>query len=106
MTNRIEDDARAVTFGKVIGNGFRVRLLAEFEERSESPSNLARSKSLRLGNVNYHTKELLKRGAVEVVKRRPAKGGQETYYGLTKLGREISKCAEVIGRRRRGSDRR
>jgi DNA-binding transcriptional ArsR family regulator len=69
---------------KGLAHPLRVRILGILETRAASPNELAQELGAPLGNVSYHTRELLRFGLVELVKKTPRRGAIEHYYKATR----------------------
>jgi DNA-binding transcriptional ArsR family regulator len=69
---------------KGLAHPLRVQILGILETRAASPNELAQELGVPLGNVSYHTRELLRFGLVELVKKTPRRGAIEHYYKATK----------------------
>src|SRR3954452_24721554 len=69
---------------KGLAHPLRVQILGVLEKRAASPNELAQELGAPLGNVSYHTRELLRFGLVELVKKTPRRGAIEHYYKATK----------------------
>jgi DNA-binding transcriptional ArsR family regulator len=50
----------------------------------KSPNELAQALDEPLGNISYHVKELVKCGAMELVKVEPRRGAVEHFYRVTR----------------------
>ena len=69
---------------KALAHPLRVQILGILETRAASPNEVARELDAPLGNVSYHTRELLRFGLVKLVKKTPRRGAIEHYYKATK----------------------
>jgi DNA-binding transcriptional ArsR family regulator len=69
---------------KALAHPLRVQILGILETRAASPNELAQELGAPLGNVSYHTRELLRFGLVKLVKKTPRRGAIEHYYRATK----------------------
>jgi DNA-binding transcriptional ArsR family regulator len=65
---------------KALAHPLRVAILAELEERTASPSDLATDLDASLGLVSYHVRTLARLGLVKLVETRPRRGALEHYY--------------------------
>jgi DNA-binding transcriptional ArsR family regulator len=65
---------------KALAHPLRVAILAELEERTASPSELAAGLDASLGLVSYHVRTLARLGLVKLVETRPRRGALEHYY--------------------------
>ncbi|MDQ6776893.1 MAG: winged helix-turn-helix domain-containing protein [Actinomycetota bacterium] len=65
---------------KALAHPLRVSILAELEERTASPSELAGKLDASLGLVSYHVRALARLGLVSLVETRPRRGALEHYY--------------------------
>jgi DNA-binding transcriptional ArsR family regulator len=65
---------------KALAHPLRVAILAELEERTASPSDLAAGLDASLGLVSYHVRTLHRLGLVKLVETRPRRGALEHYY--------------------------
>jgi DNA-binding transcriptional ArsR family regulator len=72
---------------KGLAHPLRVQILGILETRAASPNELARELDAPLGNVSYHTRELLRFGLVKLVKQTQRRGAIEHYYRATKQPR-------------------
>jgi DNA-binding transcriptional ArsR family regulator len=69
---------------KALAHPLRVQILGILETRAASPNELSQELDAPLGNVSYHTRELLRFGLVKLVKKTPRRGAVEHYYKATK----------------------
>lgn len=69
---------------KALAHPLRVQILGILETRAASPNELSQELGAALGNVSYHTRELLRFGLVKLVKKTPRRGAIEHYYKATK----------------------
>ena len=69
---------------KGLAHPLRVQILGILETRAASPNELSQELDAPLGNVSYHTRELLRFGLVKLVKKTPRRGAIEHYYKATK----------------------
>lgn len=74
------------------GHPLRMRILKTLrndlpEASSIGMTRLFKKKKWNLGLVAYHTKELAKKGFVEVARTRPRRGAFETFYRVPKKDR-------------------
>jgi DNA-binding transcriptional ArsR family regulator len=69
---------------KALAHPLRVQILGILETRAASPNEVARELDAPLGNVSYHTRELLRFGLIKLVKKTPRRGAIEHYYKATK----------------------
>lgn len=65
---------------KALAHPLRTRILAELEDRTASPSELATQLDVPLGVMSYHVRRLESLGFVELVERLPRRGAIEHYY--------------------------
>jgi DNA-binding transcriptional ArsR family regulator len=65
---------------KALAHPLRVAILAELEERTASPSDVAEALDAPLGSVSYHVRCLHRFGLLELVKTRPVRGAIEHLY--------------------------
>jgi hypothetical protein len=68
---------------KAMSHPLRQRLLMAYTGRVASPSQVAAELEEPLGDVSYHTKQLLVHGCVELVEARRGRGGVKHYYRAT-----------------------
>ena len=69
---------------KGLAHPLRVQILGILETRAASPNELSQELDAPLGNVSYHTRELLRFGLVKLVKKTPRRGAIEHYYKAIK----------------------
>jgi DNA-binding transcriptional ArsR family regulator len=69
---------------KGLAHPLRVQILGILEQRAASPNELSQELGAPLGNVSYHTRELLRFGLVKLVKKTPRRGAIEHYYKAVK----------------------
>lgn len=69
---------------KALAHPLRVQILGILETRAASPNELSQELDAPLGNVSYHTRELLRFGLVKLVKKTPRRGAIEHFYKATK----------------------
>jgi DNA-binding transcriptional ArsR family regulator len=65
---------------KAVTHPLRIRILAALDERTATPSELARELGAPLGNVSYHVRQLAGLGLIKLVKRTPRRGAVEHHY--------------------------
>ena len=65
---------------KALAHPLRVQILAQLQDRTASPSDLAVELGAPLGNVSYHVRILAKHGLIKLVKKRPRRGAIEHMY--------------------------
>jgi DNA-binding transcriptional ArsR family regulator len=65
---------------KALAHPLRVRILGALQGRTASPVQLSRELREPLGNVSYHSQELMAVGCVEEVGTRPKRGVIEHFY--------------------------
>lgn len=80
------------TLAKALSHPLRPRILITLENRTASPSELARDLNASLGVVSYHVRQLHSLGFLRLVKRVPRRGAVEHYY-TTDHGPQISSQA-------------
>jgi hypothetical protein len=68
---------------KALSHPLRQRLLMAYTGRVLSPSQVAAELDEPLGDVSYHTKQLLAHGCVELVEAVRGRGGVKHYYRAT-----------------------
>jgi DNA-binding transcriptional ArsR family regulator len=68
---------------KALAHPLRVQILGVLEQRTASPTELARELDAPLGNVSYHVRELARFGLVKLVKKTPRRGAIEHHYRAT-----------------------
>ncbi len=81
MTDTRRDRPTAVA--KALSHPLRHRLLLAYNQQPASPSEVAERLGERLGNVAYHTKQLLELGCLELVGTSPGRGGVKHTYRAT-----------------------
>lgn len=69
---------------KGLAHPLRVQILGILETRAASPNEISQELGAPLGNVSYHTRELLRFGLVKLVKKTPRRGAIEHYYKAVK----------------------
>jgi DNA-binding transcriptional ArsR family regulator len=67
-------------FAKAIAHPIRLRALEILNERTESPSSIARELELPVANVSYHVLRLLQLGVIEEAETRHVRGAIEHRY--------------------------
>jgi DNA-binding transcriptional ArsR family regulator len=80
------DDAKSpspVDVARALAHPLRHRMLLEFHRSPSSPSQVARTLDAPLNVVSYHTKELCRRGCIELVDSRRVRGATERFYRST-----------------------
>jgi DNA-binding transcriptional ArsR family regulator len=65
---------------RALSHPLRARLLAAFNEKTASPSDLARELDESLGNVSYHVRILLSLDCIELVRTGQVRGAIEHHY--------------------------
>jgi DNA-binding transcriptional ArsR family regulator len=65
---------------KALAHPLRVAILAELEERTASPSDVAEALDAPLGSVSYHVRCLHRFGLIQLVKTQPVRGAIEHLY--------------------------
>jgi DNA-binding transcriptional ArsR family regulator len=68
---------------KALSHPLRQRLLMAYTGRVLSPSQVAAELGASLGDVSYHTKQLLAHGCIELVEAVRGRGGVKHYYRAT-----------------------
>jgi Helix-turn-helix domain len=68
---------------KALSHPLRQRLLMAYTGRVLSPSQVAEELGASLGDVSYHTKQLLAHGCIELVEAVRGRGGVKHYYRAT-----------------------
>jgi hypothetical protein len=68
---------------KALSHPLRQRLLMAYTGRVLSPSQVAAELDASLGDVSYHTKQLLAHGCIELVEAVRGRGGVKHYYRAT-----------------------
>lgn len=81
MKERFEIENQSVI--KALAHPLRVQILGILEQRTASPTEIARELDAPLGNVSYHVRELLRFGLVKLVKKTPRRGAIEHHYRAT-----------------------
>lgn len=67
-----------------IGHSIRIDALRILNERTASPSELAKELGKGVSQVSYHVKELRDSKCIELVKTEPRRGAVEHYYRATR----------------------
>lgn len=70
-------------FAKALSHPLRQRLLMAYTGRVMSPSQVAAELGESLGDVSYHTRQLLAHGCLELVEAVRGRGGVKHYYRAT-----------------------
>jgi DNA-binding transcriptional ArsR family regulator len=70
-------DARVV---KALAHPLRVRILSMLDESVLSPTEMAGQLGVPIGNVSYHTRQLLELGLIKLVRETPRRGAVEHHY--------------------------
>jgi hypothetical protein len=70
-------------FAKALSHPLRQRLLIAYTGRVSSPSRVAEELGEPLGDVSYHTRQLLAHGCLELVEAVRGRGGVKHYYRAT-----------------------
>jgi hypothetical protein len=79
-----KDTSRLDTrFAKALSHPLRQRLLMAYTGRVMSPSQVAAELGESLGDVSYHTRQLLAHGCLELVEAVRGRGGVKHYYRAT-----------------------
>jgi hypothetical protein len=68
---------------KAMSHPLRQRMLMAYTGRVVSPSQVAAELEEPLGDVSYHTKQLLAHGCLELVEARRGRGGVKHFYRAT-----------------------
>ena len=68
---------------KAMSHPLRQRMLMAYTGRVVSPSQVATELGEPLGDVSYHTKQLLAHGCLELVEAVPGRGGVKHFYRAT-----------------------
>jgi hypothetical protein len=76
-TDRAGLDTR---LAKALSHPLRQRLLMAYTNREASPSQVAKELGASLGDVSYHTKQLVAHGCVELVRAVRGRGGVKHFY--------------------------
>jgi hypothetical protein len=81
---------------KALAHPLRQRLLMAYSVRTASPSELAAELDAPLGDVSYHTKQLLEQRCIELVRKSPGRGGiQHFYRAVVRLAVEDEQWARL-----------
>jgi DNA-binding transcriptional ArsR family regulator len=95
-----------VRLAKSIGHPIRIEVMRVLNERTASPSQLAKALGQGVSHVSYHVQELSKYGCVEMVRTEPRRGAVEHFYRATRLkGRRSWYIDDEEARRLSPSDR-
>src|SRR3954452_14643879 len=65
---------------KALAHPLRVRILSMLDESVLSPNDIARQIDVPIGNVSYHTRQLLELGMIKLVREQRRRGAVEHYY--------------------------
>jgi hypothetical protein len=81
----VTDDITALDtrLAKAMSHPLRQRMLMAYSGRVVSPSQVAAELEEPLGDVAYHTKQLLAHGCLELVEARRGRGGVKHFYRAT-----------------------
>jgi DNA-binding transcriptional ArsR family regulator len=79
-----QSEALDSTLGAIVAHPLRAKCLTMLSDRTASPNELAKDLGEDVGNVSYHVKQLLKMGAIELVRERPVRGAVEHFYRAIK----------------------
>ena len=69
---------------KSVGHPIRIEAMRVLNERTASPSELAKALGEGVSHVSYHIQELSKYGCVELVKTEPRRGAVEHFYRVAR----------------------
>jgi DNA-binding transcriptional ArsR family regulator len=65
---------------KALAHPLRVRILSMLDEGVLSPTQMATELAVPIGNVSYHTRQLLELGLIKLVRETPRRGAVEHHY--------------------------
>jgi DNA-binding transcriptional ArsR family regulator len=65
---------------KALAHPLRVRILSMLDESVLSPTEMATKLQVPIGNVSYHTRQLLELGLIKLVRETPRRGAVEHHY--------------------------
>jgi DNA-binding transcriptional ArsR family regulator len=65
---------------KALAHPLRVRILSMLDESVLSPTQMANELDVPIGNVSYHTRQLLELGLIKLVRETPRRGAIEHHY--------------------------
>jgi DNA-binding transcriptional ArsR family regulator len=65
---------------KALAHPLRVRILSMLDESVLSPTQMATELEVPIGNVSYHTRQLLELGLIRLVRETPRRGAVEHHY--------------------------
>jgi DNA-binding transcriptional ArsR family regulator len=65
---------------KALAHPLRVRILSMLDESVLSPTQMADELDVPIGNVSYHTRQLLGLGLIKLVRETPRRGAVEHHY--------------------------
>src|SRR5258705_5554106 len=65
---------------KALAHPLRVRILAMLDESVLSPTQMADQLDVPIGNVSYHTRQLLELGLIKLVRETQRRGAIEHHY--------------------------
>jgi DNA-binding transcriptional ArsR family regulator len=65
---------------KALAHPLRVRILSMLDESVMSPSEIAEQIDVPIGNVSYHTRQLLELGMIKLVRETRRRGAVEHHY--------------------------
>ena len=69
---------------KSVGHPIRIEAMRILNERTASPSELAKALGEGVSHVSYHIQELTKYGCVELVRTEPRRGAVEHFYRVAR----------------------
>lgn len=78
-------ERKEASVGAVASTALRLRCWIRLAERTMSPIQLSKEFGVPLNNINYHVKELLDIGAIELVRKRPVRGAVQNFYRSVSL---------------------
>lgn len=88
--NRNDEPGLDTRLAKSIGHPIRIEAMRILNERTASPSQLAKALGQGISHVSYHVQELSRYGCVELVGTEPRRGAVEHFYRATRQGGEAS----------------
>lgn len=77
--------AAEVRIAKALSHPLRRRLLAVYSARVASPKEIADELGAPLGDVSYHTRQLLDAGWIELVRTERRRGAVVHFYGTSRM---------------------
>jgi DNA-binding transcriptional ArsR family regulator len=79
-SNVLTDPGIDPQLAKAASHPLRMRILTILDQRVASPNEMAKELGVPLGNVSYHTRQLLELDCIELVREEKRRGALEHYY--------------------------